>query len=142
MLLVPQTAAATWRAFCTLACLLLSLCYSPLVLCPTQFTSSGVFLLFFFFFQLVLFKCLPHRLRGQARQFVLSIFSLFSCLFRFVFVVLVFLLCFRSFLYFIECVCRACRIQYQDMALHFPLLCLLHTRYQVPGTWQRSISVA
>ena len=45
-------------------------------------------------------------------------------------------------LYFIECVCRACRIysSLMNMALHCPLLCLLHTRYQ--GTWQRSISIS
>ena len=40
-----------------------------------------------------------------------------------------------TFLYYIECVCRARRIQCDDMALHCPLMCLLHT-------WQRSISVA
>ena len=44
--------------------------------------------------------------------------------------------CFLSFLYFIDCVCRASRISYDDMALHCPLLlCSLRT-------WQRSISVA
>ena len=33
---------------------------------------------------------------------------------------------FSCFLSFIECVCRACRIQYDDKALHC-LLCLLHS---------------
>ena len=47
ILLVPQTVAATWRVFCALACLLFLLCYFPLVLCPTLFTSSGVFIPFF-----------------------------------------------------------------------------------------------
>ena len=127
MLLVPQTAADAWRVLCALVCLLFSLSYFPLVLCPTLFTSSGVF---FLFPQLVIFKCLRDRLRGGgARQFVLFLlfffviylylvpgiflFGLFL-LFRFVSFVLflVFFFCFLSFLYFIECVCRACRIQY------------------------------
>ena len=42
-----------------------------------------------------------------------------------------FFLCFLLPLYFIEYVSRACRIQYDDMTLHCPLLCLLHT-------WQRT----
>ena len=37
-------------------------------------------------------------------------------------------LCFLSFLYFIECACRESCIQYNDMALHCPLLVL--TAYQ------------
>ena len=51
-------------------------------------------------------------------------------------------LCFLSFLYFIECVCRACCMQYYGMALHCPLLCLLHTRYLARGNVQSSLSVA
>jgi len=90
-----------------------------------------VFFFFYLFFQLVVFKCLPHPLRGGTTVCFLHIFlfsfSLSICLLFFFFV---------SFLYFMECVCRARRIQHDDRALHCPLLlCLLHT-------WQRSISVA
>ena len=62
---------------------------------------------------------------GRARQFVSHVFFLLLLLVRFVFV---FALCFRSFLYFIECVYRACRIQYHVMAMPC-LLCSLHRVY-------------
>ena len=37
--------------------------------------------------------------------------------------------CFLSFLYFIECVCRACRTYYDGMALHCPLPAYVATWY-------------
>ena len=89
--------------------------FSLLVLCLALFTSSDIFFRSSFFFgQLVLFKCLPHPLRGGARQFVSYIFSSFF----FSFDLFSFFLCFLPFPYFIECVCRVSRIQYDDMALH------------------------
>ena len=106
-LLVLQTAAATQRVLCASVCLLL-----PMVLGLTLFTCSGAVSLARFF------KCLAHHpLRGGTTVFFLSFFFFslsicFNCFF---------------FLPFIECVCRACRIQYDDMALHCPLLCLLHS---------------
>ena len=106
-------------------------------LCPTLFTSSGVFVFlviyyqFLFFFQLVLFQVLATSGGWDDRLFFLLFLSFFSsclaiCLhFCFLFS------CFLSFLYFIECVCHACRIyrQYDDMTLHCRLLCLLHAWY-------------
>ena len=68
MLLVPQTAATTWRVLCAFVCLLFFL----------NKYSSGAFLLFSSLFQVVLLTCLPHTLRGGgARQFDFSIFSFF-----------------------------------------------------------------
>ena len=52
-----KTAAATWRVFCGLFCLLFPLA-SYLVLCLQ--VHSGVILLYSLLFQLVFFKCLPH----------------------------------------------------------------------------------
>ena len=80
-------------------------CYSPLVLSLNinMLTSinSGVFFSLFFFFGF--FSSVCHIPCGGVRHFFL--------LFRFVFFVFVFaLLCFLSFLYFLECVCRASRI--------------------------------
>ena len=134
MLLVPQTAAATWRVLRALVCVLFSFFVFSLVLRLTLFTSSGVFVLFF---QLVLFKCLPHCLRGGHDSLFLLFFLIFLSFFSFSLSICLHFLfvCFLSFLYFIECVCRACGLQYDDMALHCPLLCLLRT-------WQRGISVA
>ena len=91
--------------------------YFPLVLNLTLFTiTNWRFLLLFL--QLVLFRSLPHPLGGGR-----DIFSLFHSLSTI-------LLCFgsslfSSFLYFIECVCRACRIQ-----------------YDVPGTWHCAVYCA
>ena len=88
MLLVPQTAAATWRVLCALVCLLF-----PLVLSLTLFQVVVVLFFLFFFFQLVLFKCLSHSLRGGTTvcYFYLFIFCFFLLfLFRFVFFVFVF----------------------------------------------------
>ena len=135
MLLVPQTAAATWRVLRASVSLIFSLCYFPFRSFVLLCLPVAVFLFFFsLLFQLVLFKCSAHRLRGGARQFVPSIYIyVFSFDLSSLFL---FFHCFLSFLNFMEeCVYRACRIQYDDMALHCPLPCLLHT-------WQRSISVA
>ena len=101
-------------------------CDFPLVFSLTLLTSSGVFLYYYFFPQVVFFKCLPHPLRGGHDRLFLLILFLFLFIFRFAFFVCVCVF-FLSFLYFIECVCRACRIQHDDMALHCPLLYLLHT---------------
>ena len=95
MLLVPQTAAATWRVLCALSIVF------PLFF---VFLCLQVAVFFFFFFLLVLFKCLPHRLRGGITV------SLFLCS-SFGFSLSVCFLCFLSFLYFIECVVRVCRLQ-------------------------------
>ena len=86
----------------------------PLVLCLTLFTSSGVSLMFSFFFQLVLFQVLTTSLvcRGGGRQIVsfsflsFLFFSLSICLISFCFL----FDCFFLFLYFIECVRLVCRI--------------------------------
>ena len=87
----------------------------PLVLCLTLFTSS-VFVLFSFF-QFVLFQAsanLPAE--GGHDSFCFFHFILFFPSFSF-FSPSICLLCFNflsdcflSFIYFIECVCRACRI--------------------------------
>ncbi|MEP5376034.1 MAG: hypothetical protein ABJQ14_09625 [Hyphomicrobiales bacterium] len=65
--------------------------YFPSALSLALFSTSvdsGVFF-FFLFFQLVLFKCLPHPLRGQYDS-LFPIFFLFLFLFGFVFFVFVF----------------------------------------------------
>ena len=106
-------------------------CYFPLVLRLTLFTSSRVFL--FLFYPARYFQVSATSPAGGARQFVSCMFSFFFFSFDVSSLFLLFL-CFLLFLYFIECVCRACRIQYDDMALHCPLLLwLLHTRYLVRG---------
>ena len=133
MPLVPQTAAATWRVLCALVCLLFSLGSFP-----NLFTSSGAFNISSFFsssfsfFQV--FATSPAR-GGHDSLFLLFLFCI--CLFRFVLFALAFL-CFFSLLCFIGCVCRACRIQCDEMAWH----CVAHCAHRIPGAWQRSISVA
>ena len=91
MLLVPQTAAANWRVFCSLVCMLFSLMYFSLVFFLTLLPSSGVFVIFCYFpgslFEV--FTTSPARGGGGARQFVsafiLSSLFLFSLrLFHFV----------------------------------------------------------
>ena len=128
MLLVPQTAATTWRVpiNSALVCLLFSLgSWSYSVYKEWCF-------FFFFFFSSSFFSSVCHIPCGQGGGgTTVCFFQFFIILFRLVFFDFVFFLCFLSFLYFIGCVCRACRIQYDGMALHSPL-CLLHT-------WQRSI---
>ena len=77
------------------------------------------------FLQLVLY-CLLHlsiSYKGGTTPFFF-----FSSFFRF-----------PCFLHFIECVCRACRIQYDDMTLH-SLFCLLHNN--VLGTWYTTAVVS
>ena len=84
MLLVPQTAAATWRVLVPWFA-----SYFPLVLSLTLFTSRDVF--FLFYFQLVFFKCLQYPLRegtticfscffpsSSSRSICLCFYSLFS----------------------------------------------------------------
>ena len=90
-----------------------------LVLCLTPFTSSGVFVIIIYFFAARSFSSVDHiALKGgAARQIVSSIFFFY------------FLRFLLWFLHFIKCVGRACRIQYDDTALHFALLSLLHTWY-------------
>ena len=89
--------------------------------CPTLFTSSGVCLPFSFLSSLF-FSSVCHIAcgRGATVWFFFFVFLLF----RLVFCVFVF-----SLFPFLSIFCRACQIQYDDMALHFPLLCLMHTRY-------------
>ena len=70
---------------------------------------------------------------GYYRSFLHFFFYFFFC-FSLSICLLCFF-CFLSCLCFLGYVCRACRIQCDDIASHCPLLCLLHT-------WQRSISVA
>ena len=83
------------------------------------------------FLQLVL-QCLPHLLQGGTTRR-----HLFFLLFYFLLSFDLFVFWVFRFLSFIECVCRACRIQYDHMALHclliYQVLCLLHTWYQIPG---------
>ena len=110
-------------------CLLFSLCYFALVLCPTLFTSGGVFLFSFFFFPAPSFQVFATSPAGGGHDSLLLLVFIFLF---FSFDWPLFFLCFLSFLYSIECVCRACRIQYDDMALHCPLLTVL-TAYQVRG---------
>ena len=86
--LVPQTAAATWRVLCAVVRLLFSLCCHSLG-SLSYLLCLQVVVFLFLFFQLVLFKCLPHRLRGGARQLFLLFFvvTFFLFPFRFVFFV-------------------------------------------------------
>ena len=91
--LVQQTAAATWRVLCALVCPVCSPCYFPLILCPTLFTSSGVFLLFLIFFLSSSFSGVCHiAWGGDTTVCFLCFFPIFFffLLFRFVFFVLVF----------------------------------------------------
>ena len=100
----------------------------------------GTLFLVLFLFQVVIFERLPHPMRGGARQFVSPFFCFF--LLRRVFFVFVCALFRISIIYFTECVCRDCRIQYDDMTLHFPLLLLYAVQqYCIPGTRRRNISV-
>ena len=120
MLLVPQTAAATWRVLCALFA-----CYFHIFpwLLVLLFLQVVVVFFVLLFPRLVRFKCLPHLLRGGHDSFFSFFF--FFCFFPFLRFVcfVVFLFCFVSFFsIFIECVCRACCIQYNDMTLHCPLL--------------------
>ena len=148
VLVRPQTAAATWRVLRALVCLLFSLgSYRSL----TLFASSGVFLLFLFF-RAPSFQVSATPPAGGARQFVSSIFlpsfPLSICLFCFCFC-----FCFLSFLYFhrmcMSCTSYVCVFflpvdiqhnQYDDMALHCPLLCLLHTLVRGNVQYNSSIS--
>ena len=114
-MLVPKTASATWRVLlCTRYWFA---CFFLVVLKSHLFTRS----IFLFFFQLVLFRCLPHPLRGGGRQFCFFYwcYFFFFLIFWFVFVVF-FLLWILSVVYFIAC---ACRIQYNYM---FVAYCLAH----------------
>ena len=85
------------------------------------------------FFLLLVLYCLPHFLRGGACDsfFFFLILVFFIVFFRFVF------FCFFPpfFLFFVECVCRACRIQYDAMAWHWTSTTLLTAK-------QRSISTS
>ena len=116
ILLVPQTAAAaTSRVLWALVCLLFYLCgiiiyFFSLVLCLTLFTSSGVFVIFYVF-PARSFSGFGHLACGGGHD------RLFSLVFAFVFLFFsfdlstLFLLdCFFSLIYFLDCVCRACRI--------------------------------
>ena len=136
MLPAPRTAAAAWRVFRALGCLFfLPLSYSV-------YKLLWCFSSFFLCFSSSLFSsCRPHRRRCGARQFVSSIShffysSLSMCLLSFV---LFFPL---SFLYFIECACRARRIQYDDMALHCPLMLLAAylARGNVVSLWRSFVT--
>ena len=134
ILLVPQTAAATpggcfrlWPAIFIFFSLGSSLRL-------TLFASSGVFVIYIFslFFPARFFQVLTTSPAGGGhdRLFLLVIFFHFSFIFYFRFTFFIFCSlfdCFLSFLYFIECVCRTRRTYYDGMALHCPLLRLLHT---------------
>ena len=100
-------------------------CCFPLVLCLTLFTStsSGIFVLFSFLparsFQV--FATSPAGGGGTTVCFFYCVFqyiytfSFFFCFLSIRLLCFCFLfVCFLSFLYLIECVCRACRIQYSD----------------------------
>ena len=116
-----------------------ALCFGlPVVLIPWFLVLIWLQVLIVVFFpsfspQLFLSKCLPHPLRGGARQLVSSIFSFFFLSFD-LSSLLSFFLDFLSCLYFIECVCR---IQYDDTTLH----CMI-ARLSVFTAYVRSISVA
>ena len=74
--------------------------YFPLALCHTLFASSGVFFFFRFFPPLVLFDCLPHRMRGGDDSLFLQfrLFSISPFLFRFDFYVLYFFVAVRFYI--------------------------------------------
>ena len=116
-------------------------CYSPLVLSLTLFTSGGVFLLFIFFrARFTVFSSVCHIPCGRegGLDSLFPLFFFFSPLFVFRFVVffsfLIFLL-FPLISLFHRIVCRGCRIEYDDIASHLPLLCVYCILYLVQGTW-------
>ena len=128
MLLVPQIAASTWRVVCALVCLLFSpvFCLFLVFLC-----LQAVMFFFFFLLQLLIFKCLPHPLRGGHDSLFLLLF-LFNSFFRFVFVVFfssVFALFSFVSLFDRLCVFVSCLWYHSTWPCIAHCLCLLHTRY-------------
>ena len=115
-------------------------CFFPWFLVFTLLISSGVFFFVFlfssFFSSSATFPAGKHgSVRGSTTVFYYTRTRYVFFFFSFDLLSLFFFLCFLLFfLSFIECVCRACHIQYDDMAVYcLLLLCLLHTWYQVPG---------
>ena len=107
ILLVPQTATASWVVLCALVCLLLSLFHFPLWSFSLLCLQVVVFLFFIFparYFHV--FATSPAGGKGHDSLF-LPVFHFFLPFF-----LLICLLLYLSFLYFIHihCVCRACRI--------------------------------
>ena len=123
ILLVPQTAAATWRVFCALW----SAREFHLVLRRTLFTSSGVSIFISLFFLARFFYLSATSPAGGGTTVCFFCFFLFLFHFRFVFFDIVFCLFPIGSLFHKMCM-LACRIQYYDMTAHCPLLRLLHTR--------------
>ena len=120
ILLVPLTDAATCRVLWALVCLLFCPCYFFHGSLSYSVYKQWCFCYYYYyFFAARSFSSVDNLALegGAARQIVSSIFFFYSLRF------------FLWFLHFIKCVGRACRIQYDDTALHFALLSLLHTWY-------------
>ena len=124
-----------------------SACYFPfvgfsLVLCLTLFTRSGVSVncYLFLFASTFFFNCWPPRLPAGGvhdRFCFIQFSSFFIFLCRFVFFLFVF-----SFRFCISENVYAMPVVSIIMTWHFITHHCCNTWYLVPGTWQRSISVA